>query len=403
MLKIVTLILLLFFEFCFISYSQSVGSGAQILSRNTSPVIAGLGGAGVAFPASDATSFSYNPANLGTLMRKDNFMFTFNTNAINLGNTSEIPFTNLAVNVGFDLEKITKLPLRIGLGFMNQNVDLGEFTRVDDNGNILGKFEASESSNSFALSATYEYYALFSLGLTYKSYRADFQPINSASNSAEGIGNAFDYGASVSIPILHKTKILDDIFADIGVNIGWAMLNVGPEIDYENYEVPFPRTSSTGYNLSFGLNYIKNAFELELFKINWSAATMESLVYFDSLGFAYDYPFNEISIIDNLLLMRAKSYVNTGFGWNITILQTVSILKGWSYSKNRMLPADGVLFSSSGIIHLLNAKYNSDLLNFFAKHLNINYCLTKLTMPISDGNNQWVYDTFQGINVVLRL
>ncbi|MCO5250648.1 MAG: hypothetical protein M9949_04415 [Candidatus Kapabacteria bacterium] len=400
MLKIFALIAIALLNISVLSAQQTVGTGAMVLTRGTSPIITGVGGAGVAFPVADATSFSYNPAHLGSLMREENLLFTFSTNTINL---SDIPFKNIALNIGYNLDEHINFPVTVGLALMFQDADYGDFSKTDYNGNILGKYFLTESARSFAISASAEYYALFSIGMTYKIFNSELEPLIFEQSYESGIGHAIDFGASVSIPIMKKAELLDNIFVDIGANLAWAMLNVGSEIDYLDYTEPFPKTSSTGYSLSAVLNYEKNDFELELLKINWSAATMESLTYYDSTGFGYDYPFNEISFVDNLILMRANSYVRTGFGWNISLLETVSILKGWSYTRNIMLPSDGVVISSSGMTKLLKSKYNSKLLNFIAEHISINYYMTKIIIPFSDANDKWIYDTFQGINVAFRL
>ncbi|PKL85986.1 MAG: hypothetical protein CVV22_05495 [Ignavibacteriae bacterium HGW-Ignavibacteriae-1] len=400
MLKIFALIAIVLLNISVLSAQQPVGTGALILSRGASPIIMGVGGAGVAFPVSDATSFSNNPAHLGSLMREDNLLFTYSTNTMN---PSEIPFKNIALNIGYNLDEHINFPLTIGMALMFQDADYGEFTKTDDNGNIIGKYFATESSRSFAISASAEYYAHFSLGLTYKIFNSELEPLNFNQSYESGTGHAIDFGASVSLPILKKAKLLDHIFVDIGANLAWAMLNVGSEIDYLYYSEPFPKTSSTGYSMSVGLNYEKDDFELELMKINWSAAAMESLTYYDSTGFAYDYPFNEISFVDNLIFMNANSYVRTGFGWNISLLETFTILKGWSYTSNTMLPSDGVVISSRGITKYLKSQHNSKIWNVIDKNLSISYCLTKITIPFSENNDKWVYDTFQSINIALRL
>ncbi|MBS4000518.1 MAG: hypothetical protein KGZ71_08560 [Desulfobulbaceae bacterium] len=400
MLKIFALIAIVLINISVLSAQQTVGTGDILLTRGTSPIITGVGGAGVAFPVADATSFSYNPAHLGTLMREGNFLFTYSTNTMN---PSEIPFKNIALNIGYNFDEHINFPVTVGMAIMFQDADYGEYTKTDLNGNILGKYLSTESARSFAISASAEYYALFSIGLTYKIVSSELEPLNFNQSRESGTGNAIDFGASVSIPIVKKAELLDNIFVDVGANLAWAMLNVGSEIDYLDYTEPFPKTSSTGYSLSAGMNYEKDDFELELMKISWSAAAMESLTYYDSTGFSYDYPFNEISFVDNLILMRANSYVRTGFGWNISLLETVSILKGWSYTSNTMFPSDGVVISSSGITKLLKSKYNSKLLNFIAEHISINYCLTKIIIPFSDDNDIWLYDTFKGINVAFRL
>jgi hypothetical protein len=400
MLKIFALIAIALLNISILSAQQTVGTGTLVLSRGASPIITGVGGAGVAFPVSDATSFSYNPAHLGSLMRKDNLLFTYSTNTMNL---SDIPFKNIALNIGYNLDEHINFPVTVGLGLIFQDADFGEFTKTDYNGNILGKYFATESSRALALGVSAEYFALFSLGMTYKIVNSELEPLNFEQSYESGIGHAIDFGASVSLPILKKAELLDNIFVDIGANLAWAMLNVGSDIYYIDYSEPFPKTSSTGYSMSVGLIYEKNDFELELMKINWSAAAMESLTYYDSTGFAYDYPFNEINFVDNLIMMRANSYVRTGFGWNISLLETFTILKGWSYTSQTMLPSDGFVISSRGITKYLKSRHNSKIWNVIYKNLSLSYCLTKITIPFTENNEKWVYDTFQAINVSLRL
>jgi hypothetical protein len=400
MFKIFALVAIFILNLLIVSVALSDDSDAMILSRGTSPIITGVGGAGVALPVADATSFSYNPAHLGTLMRKDNFLFSYSTNTMN---PSEIPFKNIALNIGYNLDEEINFPVTVGMAIMFQDADFGEFTKTDNDGSILGKYFATESSRSFAISAAVEYYALFSLGMTYKIVNSELEPLNFELSRESGIGHAIDFGVSVSIPIVKKAEVLDNIYADIGANLAWAMLHAGSEIDYLDYSTPFPKTSSTGYSLSVGLNYVKNDFELELLKINWSAAAMESLTYYDSSGFAYDYPFNEISFVDNLILMRANSYVRTGFGWNISILETFSLLKGWSYTRDIMLPSDGVVISSAGITKILKSKFDNSIIDFCAEHLAVSYCLTKITMPFSSSSTRWVYDSYHGFNIALKL
>lgn len=403
-MKSLIMILILLISMSVIANSQVGFSRDFLLERNSSPVIMGLGGAGIAFPTADATSFSYNPAHLGFLMRSDNLILSYNCNNSNPVAQYNMPYTNYAINAGYDLTNILGLPVTAGIAYMNQNVDIGAFTRFGSNGSMIEVNDASETAHSVALAASFEYFAIFSIGATYKYYRMDLsEPIFDNINIASAAGSVFDFGISAQIPVIRNYELLDGIFTKVDVNLAWALLNYGNGLDYGDESDPAPRTSIMGYSTSLGFEYKKNDIDIEIIRLDWSAQLSENLVYRDSTGYKYDSPFNEVNFADNFLGLYAGEYINTGFGWQITIFETISYITGWAYSTENMMPCEGLSVNTKGIVKLLKSKFSNRILDYASEHLNISYNMTKTTLPFTKASNSWIYEKYQGINLAIKL
>lgn len=403
-MKSLTMILILIISMSANANSQVGFSRDFLLERNSSPVIMGLGGAGVAFPAADAASFSYNPAHLGFLMRSENLIISYNSNTFNPVAQYNMPYTSYAVNAGYDLTNIFGLPVTAGIAYMNQNVDIGAFTRIGSSRKIIEVNDASESSHSIALAASFEYFAIFSLGVTYKYYRMDLSdPITENINIESAAGSVFDFGLSAQIPVIKNHELLDGIFTKIDLNLGWALLNYCNGLDYGDDSDAAPRTSVLGYSTSIGFEYKKNDIDIEIIRLDWSAQLSENLVYRDSTGYKYDFPFNEVNFADNFLSLNAGEYINTGFGWQITIFETISYIRGWAYSTENMMPCEGLSVNTKGLVKLLKSKLSSKILDFASEHLSISYNMTKTTLPFTKAGNSWIYEKYQGINLAIKL
>jgi len=385
----------------FESYSQVYDFYSQILSRNTSPIITGLGGGGVALSESDATMFSYNPAALGLMMQERNIMTSYNTNISKINGDEAVKYHNLAIALAYDVSNSVGFPLNIGIGYLSRNSELG--LNAIENPEDYDLFCSSDNVRNYAISLSTKYYAKYSIGFTYKSIYLDHISTNNE-NPSNTSSSAYDFGVLINIPIIENYSLFDRINTDISANLAWALQNLGSGILLnDGTETALPRSSNLGYNISAKVKYDFEEFSIDLIKVDWATTIQESLAYGDKTKFGYDSPFNELDFVDNIISLNANNYVSTGFGWNISLFETFSILKGWSLDINRLLPADGIIISSKGIFKILDSKFNNKVLKYLNYKIEINYSMTKNTMPLIESSKKWIYETYQGFNISYKL
>ena len=68
---------------------------------------------------------------LGLNSRETNFSFAFYPQKLE-AKTLGYEYQSYAINAGLNLDKYVGMPLSVGVGFLRQDIDLGEFTSVGE-------------------------------------------------------------------------------------------------------------------------------------------------------------------------------------------------------------------------------------------------------------------------------
>lgn len=405
-MKIILVSLIAFFISSNLIYSQAGGYGALFLLRSSSPSITAVGGAGVALPVNDAMSLIYNPANLGMNIRSNNFMFSYNTNENEYFQEHSIPFNNVAVNFGYNLESFVDIPIYGGIAYTRRSVDLGTFTRTAENGQVLGRFDSKEWSNELSIAISFEYYAVFSFGMTYKMITSELNPINMETSNFNGKADAFDIGFLAKIPVIKNYELFEKIDADLDFSIGTAILNSGSDLSSEYESDPLPRQSSLGYSLSLGFDYKDSNFTIKCLNIDLSVAAISNLVRRDSLGWEFVGMYKELNIIDNLFAFKNSGYTKSNRGIRLTAMEFFTYSFGWGDVFGDDTQTAGFEFSSKGITKYLYHLTENNFFKFFNEHLELSYTTAYATNPkdILSFNHKLDESTnYSGFNIMYRL
>jgi hypothetical protein len=207
--------------FIFASYpsilnSQTPGS-TDFLIYPPSPVAQAMGGAGVALPTDDAFGMYFNPAILGISAKENNISANFypvkhKFNQLNSKSFSEITSQDFAINAGMNLKTITGgLPLSVGIGFINQNMNFDKLTGWLDPEFSTIRFPTKSYANTFSVAASLDLGVKLGLGISIKSISSDLTLISSINTTGDTSfsntsATAFDIGMIAVFPILKEKK-----------------------------------------------------------------------------------------------------------------------------------------------------------------------------------------------------
>jgi hypothetical protein len=362
----------------------------------------GIGSAGIALIANDAYSIYHNPA-------MSSFSDTNNIIALSLypSNLNSIYYTpyesiwgptyySFALTGNTFLGK-NKSGINIGLGYFLQRVNLGEFTRTAPDGKVLGKFTPIEVTNNINLSASYEYFLKFGIGLNTKicTY-TDFTAFGALVGKKTTL--AFDLGLLISTPEFEK-KVSQNLNWTFGGSLGIIINNYGDKTPDGDL---FPRTSGIGYTLNTALKGKLFEEMTNYVKITYSSQVTNLNVKTDSLNIAYTSLFSNIKLIDNLFLQKKADWnkqVSVNYGIRISFLDFISFSFGYidSYKSNiygnHDKTTNGLSFNLNALLKLLIPNDMGKTLNFIRDNLEIEF---------SESHNKFYSRDYAGVQVTLK-
>jgi hypothetical protein len=417
MKKIVSLLLILIFSHI-LPTGQVFGQGEgaiPTLTLQQSPLYIGAGQIGAAIATDDPLGFYYNPAVLGYTARKDHLSFLFMPEETQWF-ISPITYNTYGLNLGYTFKKSeSALPLSVGFGFLRNVFDYGNYRSYGINGDIT-EVESKDSFNSFSFGADFEYYALFNVGLSIKTYNSkipDYR-INTASELEES-GTAFDFGAMIITPIsqlfFDNSKLYSgkNFFIKPAVNftLGYAMENVGKKVYYIDpaQTDPLLRTARFGYTFDFGLNLFLNddassAKETKLNIVDYSfTAEAEDVLIkpYPEGGFEYQNFFGDIKLWKNLVELKGDENVYIHRGHIFRFFETLILTTGRVTRQNYLFnKSNGLGISSDGVFKILSMNLDDSVINFILDHFELSYYSTSILI---DPNNEI---DFKGVVISLK-
>lgn len=360
----------------------------------------GMAGAFTALPTNDPFGQYYNPAQLGNFGREQNFAIQFYPNKTHWLPTfryTKLSFLSKAIAVGYNFGNLFKIiPISVGIGYIDTELDLGRHFWADENGNSLGYFNSKESYAAYSFGMGVEYLVRFNIGYTFKKIDSRMGP-HSAKSDAE------DFGLQLTIPVINIAEFFHEksiSFADgsnpfFDISFGYALTNIGKKIKYSDsrHNDPIPKKAQLGYSLSFGLNKKYRDFDIRLVNFDWSTEANDILIkyyenYIDAPG--------DIKIWNNVILGKSDSQVSIHQGWRINLFETFQYshgrFKGPGYPTFQK--TSGYLFSTTGLFKWLSTNWDNNILKFIASHLGLSYMATRYTSldPLNDTE-------FEGISI----
>lgn len=251
--------------------AQAAGSAVPFLLISPDARASGMGETGTAI-ADDINAIYWNPGGLA-------FLDYFPASDFR----EESPFTQVALSfspwlpqfnadlyysyftVGRFIEEIDGT---VAFNFIFMN--LGEFTRTSEQGNVLGKF----ISNEFSLALSYGTIIAPDLGAGFqlRYIHSNLTP-TSATTSGEagtGISVAFDLG------LMWKPTDIEFLGIEDRLSLGLNLKNVGPKVTYIHESDPLP----TSLRLGTAFNIFKDEFN----DLKFAVDVAKLLVKRDSLG-----------------------------------------------------------------------------------------------------------------------
>jgi hypothetical protein len=352
-----------------------------------------MGGCGVANPTDDAFNSHYNPGILGLSSLETNFLINFYPkNQDYIIYSPDQYYNNFAISAGYNLSNELKgifYPKSIGIGFIRQYINFGEFISTDGSGKILGKLKSEESANTFSLSASFDFWIKLGIGLSLKSINilSEITDDNNIKKIEDNSAFAYDFGLIAVAPILNKLKI-SDLTTDFNVSLGYSIANVGDKLKYSEVEYPLPRIGRLGYGLNLVLNYPVLGNEIKILDANWTAEAYNHLYYSNINSSGYKSGLLDLNPWENIIKVNSTNGAVSQYGWKFNLFEILSICGGYSeYKINSNLSektSSGYIIQSKGITKILDGIIDNSILKFISKHINIRYSNAEIEQTLSE-------------------
>jgi len=229
-------------------FAQAGGSSVPFLLISPDARASGMGETGVAV-ADDINAIYWNPGGLAFLDYFPDVNDDIPYSQVALSFSPWLPQFNadLFYSYGTVGKYFEELDGTAAFNFMYMN--LGEFTRTAENGDILGKF----NSNEFSLGVAYGTRITDDLGVgvQLRYIQSNLTPTSASQKEAgRGISAAFDIG------VLYKPSGIRIFDVRDPLSFGFNLQNVGPKITYINESDPLP----TNLKLGFAWKLVKDEF-----------------------------------------------------------------------------------------------------------------------------------------------
>jgi len=244
-----------------VSYGQAGGAAVPFLLISPDARASGMGDIGTAI-TDDINAVFWNPGGLA---------FLNSSNAVALSYSKWLPQFNadLFYSYGSYGQYVDAIGGTIAGTFIFMN--LGEFTKTNENGQALGKFR----SNEFSIGVSYgtEISPDLGAGLQIKYIQSNLAPASvGQSGAGTGVSAAFDLG------FLWKPSKLSMFGANMDntFRFGVNLQNVGPKMTYDKESDPLP----TNLRLGVAAKLVEDEFN----DLTISVDFMKLLVKRDSLG-----------------------------------------------------------------------------------------------------------------------
>jgi len=355
-----------------------------------SPSLTAMGATGTSIPTDDPYGFLLNPAQLGYTSQTTNLSFIFYPSKVNWLGLDGLKLTSIAFNLGYNFKNLVGIPLSIGFGFSNPELNYGEFFRTGGGDpNPISTFESKDFYYAYSAGIGVDYFVQLSAGITYKditSILADYRSGTDMSN-AELKTNTLDFGFLLNIPVfkLRDDKLSFNIIDDIPIephfnfSTGYSQSNIGDEVYYIDpaQTDPLPRTARLGYGISLGLDFLIDKSHFSFIKFDFSVDAEDILIERDMSGFEYQKGIGDINIGRNIIQIKGDDKVITHSGYRIYLMETLAITNGkFSGRGFDLSTTSGIEIRTTGLLKMLSKYSSNKVFEFIAKHFDLRYYRT---------------------------
>jgi len=401
MMKILVLALI-FNSVAIIPYASSQSEAALLfLLIQPSLRANGMAGTSVASAEHDPLSVSFNPAHLGLATLNRSFQFEFypsKTNWLPQFNIEGLNFDAKSFLVGYKFKINNRIPASIGAGYTRVFLNLGtqNITSETSPGIITGTFQSSEHADIFSLGIGADFGVKIGLGFNYKRIESNLAAIGAGAEirASQVNVNAYDFGLIAHLPLLEtfsklthrNTKISERFRLFLLPGFGYSSSNVGGKVTYINAAQadPLPRVARMAVSVETGLLYSDEVVDWRLFTFEWSSEAEDLLVRRSPQGsITYKGWLGDIGFFDNVIKGNSKNDIVTKRGWELNLLEFISLRRG-RYEDNAgrvFYDTDGFGLRSTGvfrIVFILNPRLKSNsILSFMGSHVDVQYNTSK--------------------------
>ncbi len=360
--------------------------GTPFLNSSPSPYSTGIGGAGVALPTDDPFKAFHNPALLGLSEYNSNLSTSFYLQPVSIFDRPNIQSSNHAINAGYDLGKISEdLPLFVGISFIRQNIDLGEFTKTNQQGTVIGKYSQQEYTNSFSIGIGYSYYVDIAVGFTYNNINSAWTTTVANESDEQADAGAYDLGILISYPVLSSYDLGNAFSTNLNISTGWSINNVGDKLKYSDKSSLLTRQARLGYGIITDLTYKLKDIPFKLLTAEWTMEANDQLIK-PGLSAYESNPIGDINVIDDIISGKSHNGVVIRGGFRATIAELFSISVG-PFAGNYK-NSFGWTVHTNGLFKVLNVYFGGGVLDFLASHIDIRYVYSQYEFVYSSSTGK---------------
>lgn len=359
------------------------------LQLPVSPAQNAMGSTGTSLPTDDTYGFLYNPAQLGYSSQSNNLSFIFYPSSIDWLGSSGLSISGIALNLGYNFKNLVGIPLSVGVGFANPEINYGEFFIRTGEGDPtpLGTFEAKDYYYAYSLGAGVDYYLQFYAGITYKSITSILsdQPVGEEQGSGKAEVSAIDYGFLLSVPII---RLIDENLSFdltqtipavpyLNLSFGLAKSNIGDEVSYFDVAQadPLPRMARLGYGLSTGIKLQFEETVINVFDIAFTVDAEDILIDRDTSGsFEYQSGLGDIDFNKHVIQIKGDDKVVSRAGLQISLLETLVIRNGHFSGRGfDERKTNGIEIRAKGLLKLLDKFSDDPTIKYISDHFDLRY------------------------------
>ncbi len=417
MKQISVLLLIVVFALVINGHAWAVSEAAVLsLLLSPSPQANGMGNSyGTLWP-DDPTSVVYNPAAAGLYAQKSNAGYSFYPDKTYFmpEHGGDLWLRNRALNLGFNLQTVSKIPVSIGLGYQTAKLNFGEQMSFDDHGNIIGPVNTYEKYSTLAFSAAAEYFLRASFGYSIKDIDSKLAPAFGGSET-RAQPTAHDWGFIVQAPVFDILKKMDNpvtihpnILPFFAPGFYYSKRNIGDSVKYieEASPDPLPREAYIGINLETGFRYQKHGAQFDVLHFRCSREMEDMLVSRDNEGnWQYLSGLHDVKFWDNVILGKGNGLAIKHQGYQIGLADVAFFRRGFYEDIEGKMVYNtrgyGVNFTQPLRIlaMLLNYKNDNQLLNILLS-LDVEY--QESTADFGTHIHPLVPPNYRGVTIRLR-
>ena len=391
MMKILVLALI-FNSVAIIPYASSQ-SEAAVLFLLIQPSLRanGMAGASVASAEHDPLSVAFNPAHVGLAALNRPFQFEFypsKTNWLPQSNIEGLNFDAKSFLIGYKFKIHNRIPASIGAGYTRVFLNLGTQNITSETSpEIIGVFQSSEHADIFSLGMGADFGIKIGLGFNYKRIDSNLAPGIAGGRASV---NAYDIGLIAHLPLLEtfsklthrNTKISERFRPFLLTGLGYSRSNMGSKISYFNTAQgdPLPRVARMAVSVNTGIIYSNGDLSFRLVDFEWSSEARDLLVKRSPTGnITYQGVFSDIGLFDNVITGNSKPGIETSRGWELNILELISLRHGRYEDAGGAVfyDTDGFGLRSSGLFKiafiLVPQLKSNAILSFLGNHVDVQY------------------------------